>query len=314
MPSSSPRRPDTVVECLALVRELREVAERIGDPERVVNALDHKRTRQVMTGDLREAEAALEAEGHLFDELRQPAQLWQVYSSRAMFALATGRLMEAGELVPKAFAFGERSLPDVAIPVYRLQCHSLLDFQGRLEEIAPAIADLVTENPTRPAFRCALAHVHARLGNVRQARRELDDLAEDDFAGMPFDQEWLYGMSLLAEVCHLLGDPASGVTLYRLLTPWAEFSAADHPEGFRGSVSRYLGLLATTIHSWDEAELHFKDALEANAEMGARPWLAHTQHDYALMLHAHNGRGDRERAQGLLDAARTTYRELGMQT
>ena len=32
------------------------------------------------------------------------------------------------------------------------------------------------------------------------------------------------------------------------------------------------------------------------------------------MLHARNGRGDRGRAQGLLEAARTTYRELGMET
>jgi hypothetical protein len=46
--------------------------------------------------------------------------------------------------------------------------------------------------------------------------------------------------------------------------------------------------------------------------MGARPWLAHTETDYARMLHARDGRGDRERAQALLDAAQTTYRELGM--
>ena len=156
--------PDTVAECLALVRELRDVAERIGDPERVVNALDHRRTMQLMAGDLRETEAALGSEGRLFDDLRQPAQLWQVYSARAMFALATGRLTEAEELVPQAFAFGERALPDVAIPVYRLQYHALRDFQGRLEEIAPAIRDLVAEYPTRPALRCALAQVHARLG------------------------------------------------------------------------------------------------------------------------------------------------------
>jgi tetratricopeptide (TPR) repeat protein len=137
-------------------------------------------------------------------------------------------------------------------------------------------------------------------------------LARDGFSGLPFDQEWLYGMSLLAEACHLLGDSASATTLYRLLLPWAAFSAADHPEGFRGSVSRYLGLLATTSQRWKEAERHFEEALEANAEMGARPWLAYTEHDYARMLHARNGRGDRERADALLDAARTTYRDLGM--
>jgi hypothetical protein len=66
--------------------------------------------------------------------------------------------------------------------------------------------------------------------------------------------------------------------------------------------------------SWEAAQLHFEDALAANARMGARPWLAHTKYDYARMLHARNGRGDRERAQALLDATRETYRQLGMET
>ena len=304
--------PDMVAEGVTLARELRNVAERIGDWERVVNALDHERTRLVMSGDLREAEAALEAEGHLYDDLRQPAQLWQHYSARAMFALAAGRLTEAEELVPQAFAFGERSLPDVAIPVYRLQRYALRDFQGRLEEVAPAVGDLVAEYPTRPAFCCAMAHIQARLGHLTEAKRTLDHLAQDGFAGLPFDQEWLYGMSLLAETAWLLGDSGSGAALYRLLVPWAAFTAADHPEGFRGSISRYLGLLATMTQSWSEAELHFEDALAADARMGARPWLAHTERDYARMLLARNGRGDRERTQVLLDDARKTYRELGM--
>jgi DNA-binding SARP family transcriptional activator/class 3 adenylate cyclase len=306
--------PDTVSECLSLVRELREVAERIGDQERVVNALDHKRTRQLMLGDLREAEAALETEGRLFDELRQPAQLWQVHSAHAMFALATGRLTKAEELIPKAFALGERVLPHVAIPVYRLQCHGLRDFQGRLQEIAPAIRDLVIDYPTRPAFRCAHAHVQARLGQRGEAKHALDDLARDNFSALPFDQEWLYGMSLLAETSALLGDSDSGALLYGLLLPWAAFCAADHPEGFRGSIARYLGLLATMTRSWEAAELHFEDALAMNARMGARPWLAHTENDYARMLRARNGRGDRERAEALLDAAGKTYRELGMES
>ena len=304
--------PDTIDECLALVRELRDVAERIGDPERVVNALDHKRTRQLMLGALGEAETDLETEHALFDNLRQPAQQWQVYSCRALFALASGRLTEAERLVPQAFAFGERTLPDVAAPVYWLQCHALRDFQGRLDEIAPAIRDLVDTYPTRPAFRCALAHLEARLGHVTEAGQVVADLARDDFAALPFDQEWLYGMSLLAETSCVLGDSDAGAVIYRLLVPWQAFSAADHPEGFRGSIARYLGLLATSAERWEDAERHFQQARSANAAMGARPWLAHTETDYARMLYARNGRGDRQRARALLDAARRTYRELGM--
>ena len=86
------------------------------------------------------------------------------------------------------------------------------------------------------------------------------------------------------------------------------------PRGFRGSIARYLGLLATTTRSWTDAQTHFEDALAANARMGARPWLAHTQADYARMLIARDGTGDRVRARELLDAARSIYRELGMES
>jgi hypothetical protein len=51
-----------------------------------------------------------------------------------------------------------------------------------------------------------------------------------------------------------------------------------------------------------------------NARMGARPWLAHTQRDYARMLVARNAPGDGQKAQALLSEALTTYGELGMET
>jgi uncharacterized protein HemY len=102
--------------------------------------------------------------------------------------------------------------------------------------------------------------------------------------------------------------------MYGLLLPWATFSAADHPEGLRGSASRYLGLLAATTGRWSESAQHFENALDANERMGVRPWLAHTRHDYARMLLARDGPGDREHAQDLLAAALATYRELGMES
>ena len=49
-----------------------------------------------------------------------------------------------------------------------------------------------------------------------------------------------------------------------------------------------------------------------NARMGARPWLAHTQHDYARMLLARDQPGDAERALELLAEAVSTYHSLGM--
>jgi hypothetical protein len=124
--------------------------------------------------------------------------------------------------------------------------------------------------------------------------------------------EWLYGMSLLAETCALLGDTDSAPVLYGLLLPWAAFNVADHPEGFRGSVSRYLGILAATMERFEDAARHFEDALEMNEHMGARPWLAYTQEDCGRMLLARDAPGDRQRGEKLLATATATYHELGM--
>jgi DNA-binding SARP family transcriptional activator len=306
--------PDTVAECLALGTELREVAARIGDRERVVAGHVLRIIAQLTVGDIREAKVDLAAASRIADELRQPAQLWQTTSTQALLALAAGRLTEAEALIPQAFAFGERALPEGAIPIYRLQRYTLFDFLGRLEEVEAEICDLVAEYPARPIFRCALAHLDARLGRTAEAKRALDHLAGEDFSALPFDQEWLYGMSLLAETSSLVGDKNSAVVLYRLLVPWSAFNAVDVGEGFRGSVSRYLGLLAATTKRSQDAELHYEHALQSNAEMGAHPWVAHTQDDYARLLLSHNERGDRERALELIGGALTTYRELGMES
>ena len=49
-----------------------------------------------------------------------------------------------------------------------------------------------------------------------------------------------------------------------------------------------------------------------NASVGARPWLAHTQDDYARMLLERDQPGDSERARELLAEAISTYHSLGM--
>jgi DNA-binding SARP family transcriptional activator len=304
--------PDTLDECLALANEFRDVSQRNGDLERLAYAFDHRRTVLVMVGDLRSAEIDLAKESAIVEQLRQPAQLFQVYAAKAMFALAKGELGEAEGLISEAFRFGERAMPETAIPVYRFQQYALADFQGRLAEVAPDVRDLVAAYPARVAFRSALAHTDARLGHVREAQQALDELRAGGFSALPFDQEWLWGMSLLAETAVLLddGDAASG--LYVLLTPWASLNAGDHPEGIRGSVSRYLGMVATTTKRWRLAEQHFVDALQSNERMGVRPYVAHTQYDYARMLLERAEPGDAARAEQLLESAMTLSDEMGL--
>jgi hypothetical protein len=119
---------------------------------------------------------------------------------------------------------------------------------------------------------------------------------------------------MLSQVCVFLGDVRRAAILYTLLHPYAGRNVVSGRslKACYGPVSHYLGLLATLLARWDEAEPHFNDALALSAKMGARPWAAHTQHDYARMLLARRHPGDQEKAQALLALALATAQELGM--
>ena len=134
-----------------------------------------------------------------------------------------------------------------------------------------------------------------------------------DLAGWHVDEEWLVGICLLAETCVLLEDAKRAAALYELLLPHASLNAVAVPQLALGSTSRPLGMLATLLGRFEDAERHFEEALRMDERMGARPWLAHTQEAYARVLLQRDGEGDRERAEQLLSRAHATYQELGLQ-
>jgi hypothetical protein len=61
-------------------------------------------------------------------------------------------------------------------------------------------------------------------------------------------------------------------------------------------VQRVLGMLAGVLERYEDAEGHFRAALEANARIGAVLMTAETQCEYGAMLLARGADGDRERA------------------
>jgi hypothetical protein len=56
--------------------------------------------------------------------------------------------------------------------------------------------------------------------------------------------------------------------LYDVLAPYGDFNVMAHPECSLGAAARYLGVLAATMSSWQEAAAHFEQALTMNARMG----------------------------------------------
>ncbi len=268
--------PDTLIRCLEVARELRSAANQSADKERLIAAHMLAVMAHVGLGKIVEAKGELGLAARLADELRQRAQIAQAEGIRAMLAIAEGRLLEGEALTERRYELGKETLLTASVSIYRCQRHALHDLRDDLAPVEPEIAELVELFPARPVFRSVLAQVHARTGRIEEAARALSELTP----ALPFDQEWLYGMSLLAETAVLVDDEESAANLYDSLTPWEELNAVDVAEGCRGAVSRYLGLLAAMLGRRSEAAAHFEHAIAANERMGFVPWAARAREDY----------------------------------
>ena len=300
---------DNIGERLAIAAEMVQLSESTGDLERLFQGHAFRIWTLLELGDLAAVSAEVGIASRVADDLRQPAQLWMVAVARTLCALLEGRFEEAGELIEEAFRLGERTIPWNAAITRQLQLFALRREQRRLDELEATIRRAVHAHRTYPVLRCVLADLYAELGREEEARAEFERFATSDFTELPFNEEWLLGMTLLADVCAALGDAPRSVTLYELLLPYRKLHAVGQPEISFGAVARALGKLAATAGRFDQAARHFEAAIRLNEQSVARPWTAHARHDYARMLIA---RGDRQKAHQQLAQALATYRELGM--
>lgn len=306
-------RPDTLQERLAVATEAVQLAAETGDVERELPAHDYRLFAFLERGEMAAVEAEFDAVTRLAEGVRQPWALWKTTAVGALLALLQGRFDEAAELIASARGHGERSQPWNATVSYRLQRFALASARGGLQDIEPLVARAIEEFPSYRLWRCVAVNLDWQLGRLDRAGAGFERLAASDFRDLPFDEEWLLGLSLLAPVCAALDDAQRARTLHAMLAPYADRVATGIPEIATGAVARPLGLLAATRGDSHTAERHFEDALKLNTAIGARPWLAHTQHDHARMLLARHDTGDRERAHELLAQCRRLYAELGMQ-
>ncbi len=278
--------PDFAERQVTLGTELIQLSLETGDRERAAEGYEHRATALIELGEMRRAKADFAALATTAQELRQPSQEWFVEVYGALVDLLEGRLAEAERSIEAALRVGERAQSWNAAVSYGLQLYLLRREQGRVSEIEDLVRRSVEEYPGYPIWRCVLAHMAGELGYVPEARAVVAALAADDFASVPFDEEWLVSMSLIAETTCALGEAELAEALYERLLPYADRVAISYPEVSCGAVARYLGLLATTAGAWDDAEQCFRQAVEVHERIGAESWLARTRRDHAAMLTA----------------------------
>jgi tetratricopeptide (TPR) repeat protein len=303
-------RPETVEERLQVAGELRQVADRTGDPELELEGAGWTVVDLLELGDVQGADIQIAAASKLAEALHRPLYLWWTSGFRCARAQLLGDFEAAERLAQETLAIGQRGQAENAMHYYAQAIFNIRREQGRIGEIEDAVRRFIELYPAIPAWRAGLALLLAELGRMDEAREEFDGLSG---AALPRDANWLIGVTLLAEVCGILRDAARAEALYEMLAPYAGRNVVvGRAATCNGSASRLLGMLAAAMRRWDEADAHFADAMEMHERMGARPWRARTAVAWATMLLARRARGDKARARELLAEAVLEADALGM--
>jgi class 3 adenylate cyclase len=306
--------PEWLEERHEIVNELLEVARAAGERDLAVEARGLLLIDLLESGDVRGAREEIEVFARGAAELRRPNYQRMLAIRRAMMALMEGRLDDVEPILAEHSLHSNWGTVDpnllqgAAVAIYELRRH-----QGRLDELAGAMAGLAAEYPAVPAWRGGLALLYASLGRHDDARREMERVAVDGFAPLRADPNRLVAYTMLAQVAARLPDRPHAQELYDLLLPYAHRNVVVGAGwACEGSASAPLGELAAALGRYEDAERHFDDALRMNVALEAPPLVAETRMRYAAMLADRDRPGDRERALELIAESLDTAQELGM--
>jgi tetratricopeptide (TPR) repeat protein len=302
--------PDTLGERLANTAENVTLAQRVGDPLPLFWASMYRTVAAVSAANLAEADEHLGRLRALAGELGLPVLRWEAAFHSAWRALLGGYLSEAEELASLALEIGKACGQPDAWQVYAGQLLLIRYDQGRLSELVDVIGRAAADNPGIPAFTAALALANVETDRDDDAARLLAHARSDQFAQVPYDQNWLATMIEWSIVAARLHDRVAAASLYHHLAPWDDQIAFTGAHVF-GAVPLALGLCAATLGRVDDAERHFDDALALHGRVEAPVWLARTELAWAEMLSGEGAPATNERARALAAHAFSRATELG---
>lgn len=264
--------PDTLVERVAAARSLLARARQTSDDQLVADAW------RLFLVTLLEAERVAEIDA-TFGDLRAYCVHDHAVASRQVLAWFRGlrAVIDGDPDQAEALLGGSDSHSPSLGPLTVIRC-----FQGRFDELEPLYLDARREDP-RPVFVIMLAWLWAQQGRIAAARGSIGVVGP--IAALPRDRDWLWALSLLAELSILLDDRPLAHEVYQVLRPYSKrIVLIGNGSGCWGSVDRPLGLLARFLGRFEDAAEHFAAKIALSAAAGAHPWLARSQLDLAELL------------------------------
>lgn len=307
------RDPAGIDERVRLIGEMLGIAERIEERYLQMELLAFRIYDLSALGDMDGWQRDLEALGVLAREIGEPFYEYSHQTMAVAPLIQAARFEQAEQMAMAAFETGQQLGVDNNEGVMGVQLFSIRREQGRLAEIAPVVQHFLNEQGAGAAWRPGLALIYADIGELDKAREQFDRLAADEFGAIPQDSLWQTSLSYLAETCCALDAVDGAELLYELLLPYRDLAiVVGNASVCLGAAARFLGQLASLMGRWDDAEAHFRRAMELDARMAARTWLPHSQFQYSRMLFRRGRPGDTASANELLDAAAKAASDLGL--
>jgi tetratricopeptide (TPR) repeat protein len=311
--------PENLTERFTATSELLAIAEQLGDPVLASRALGLRFKAAMELADVAEAERCLARNQALVTDLGQPILSWATFHHHATLRVLRSEA-DAEAAILAAYEFGvSAGRPEIGL-LSASQRFPLYLEQGRLGEIVEILRQTIERlrqaDPDRalyPLAQARWAFVLAETGQMEAAARHFDDLAATGFAHPTNNVAWLLFAVQCAWLCARLRREECVPPLRSRLEPYADqLVVASFGGEVSGSVALYLGLLATTVGDWQQAETYFTAAVATHDRIGAPAWLGRSHLEWARMLLARGEPGDGDRARDLLRQALATARELGL--
>ena len=288
----SARRGEHIGERHATIDRLAAMAEQSDDPYVLYAAGAAAVTVAVERGDRTAATRWLHTIDIASVDPRRANMRFMLYLLEASLASVSGELGAAEDLLQQALAAGiDAGHTDIDVLFHAGQV-TLRRYQDRPVDTQSSTAALAV--PSSMEFgRAAAAFIAAKFGDTAAARIALDDLVERGLDSIGHDVLYVTALKAWAVTAHTATHRPAAAVLSPALEPLAGHLEHTVP-GINPPADHALGLLATTLEHWPDADRWFAAALELEERCGAgvlvgQTWVAWA--DSLLVRHSQGGRG-----------------------
>ena len=306
--------PDAVEERGVVGDALRQLAEQMGDPRTLLLALETEISSGLIRGDREATERGIDAFDRVAAQIRQPVFTFMGMQYRISWLIDRGRFEEAEARLEEATEFGLG-----LVPYADAACKGLLYFLRGSQGVgiqhltgAEDVSGLMSESFIQPALaRVFLAMFY--FSTDRDPRRSCELIRQIDYPSMERDEHWLLAATGIAEIAAAARDREISGWAYQALLPYADLIGIDDLlRASRSSVASSLAASAACLGKLDDAVAHYEKAIAKEEAADLITAVTTSRLGLARVLRERGGPGDIERAEGLIERAAETIRELAL--